>query len=50
MAEQSEIKQEEPKVTIEALIDFLEYEEALTTDKSTATRIRVLLKTLGVWK
>ena len=31
------------------LIEFLEYEEALTKDKETAGRIRILLKTLGIW-
>ena len=31
------------------LIEFLEYEEAVTTDKGTATRIRVLLINLGIW-
>ena len=39
----------EDQITVQALIDFLEYEEAMTTDKSTATRIRVLLKVLGIW-
>lgn len=37
------------RINIHQLIEFLEYEEALTTDKATATRIRVLLKTLGIW-
>lgn len=31
------------------LIEFLEYEEALTKDNETAGRIRILLKLLGVW-
>jgi len=31
------------------LIEFLEYEEALTKDKETATRIRKLLTKLGLW-
>ena len=30
-------------------ISFLEYEEALTKDKESASRIRVMLKLLGVW-
>jgi len=34
---------------IKQLISFLEYEEALTKDKETASRIRILLKLLGVW-
>jgi len=37
-------------ITLQGLIEFLEYEEAMTTDKSTATRIRVLLINLGIWK
>lgn len=45
-----EIKKDlEPEMTAKLLTDFLEYEEALTTDKSTATRIRVLLINLGIW-
>ena len=35
---------------LKQVIDFLEYEEALTKDKETASRIRILLKLLGVWK
>lgn len=31
------------------LIEFLEYEEALTKDKDTASRIRTLLIELGIW-
>jgi len=34
---------------IKKIIDFLEYEEALTKDPETANRIRILLKLLGVW-
>ena len=40
----------EDQITAKGLSDFLEYEEAMTTDKSTATRIRVLLINLGIWK
>lgn len=32
------------------LTDFLEYEEALTTDKESANRIKSLLKSIGVWQ
>jgi len=32
------------------LIDFLEYEEALTKDKDTASRIKSLLTSIGVWQ
>ena len=40
----------ELELTVKALIDFLEYEEAYTKDKETANRIRTLLKIMGVWK
>jgi hypothetical protein len=36
-------------INVQDLINFLEYEEALTQDKATALRIRVLLKKLGIW-
>lgn len=36
-------------ISVHALIEFLEYEEALTKDKETAARIRKLLIQLGVW-
>lgn len=36
-------------INIQTLIEFLEYEEALTKDPETANRIRILLKLLGVW-
>ena len=39
----------EPELTLKGVIDFLEYEEALTTDKATASRIRTLSILLGVW-
>ncbi len=32
------------------LLQFLEYEEALTKDKDTASRIRTLLINLKVWE
>ena len=32
-----------------ALMDFLEYEEALTNDKESAARIRNFLKKIGLW-
>ena len=45
-----EIKQDmEHELTTKALISFLEYEEALTKDKETASRIRNLLNLLGIW-
>jgi hypothetical protein len=36
-------------INLQKLIEFLEYEEALTKDKETAVRIRKLLTELGVW-
>ena len=32
------------------VIEFLEYEEALTKDSNTAGRIKILLKLMGIWK
>ncbi len=45
------ITKEKSEDTISAhkLIEFLEYEEALTKDKETANRIRKLLSDLGLW-
>lgn len=43
----SEVNQD--KINIHQLIEFLEYEEALTKDRETATRIRILLTQLGIW-
>ncbi len=40
---------ENQRIKIKVLTDFLEYEEALTKDKDTASRITTLLKELGVW-
>ena len=31
------------------VVEFLEYEEALTKDQHTAGRIRILLKLIGIW-
>lgn len=31
------------------VVEFLEYEEALTKDPATAGRIRILLKLIGIW-
>ena len=45
-----EIKKDmEPELTLKGVIEFLEYEEAMTKDPETAKRIRTLLKLLGVW-
>lgn len=48
MAEQIR-KDAEPELIAKGLIEFLEYEEALTKDKETAERIRTLLTNLGIW-
>lgn len=42
-------KDMEPELTLKAVINFLEYEEAYTKDKETAARIRNLLNLLGIW-
>lgn len=39
----------EPELTLKGVIEFLEYEEAYTKDKESASRIRTLLKLLRVW-
>lgn len=39
----------EPELTLKGVIEFLEYEEAYTKDKESASRIRTLLKLLGAW-
>jgi hypothetical protein len=49
MAEVTKGKELNDGINVQQLIDFLEYEEALTKDKETAQRIRILLKLLGVW-
>lgn len=36
-------------INVQDLINFLEYEEAFTKDKDTASRIRTLLTKLGIW-
>jgi hypothetical protein len=37
------------KINIKDLIEFLEYEESMTTDASSGTRIRIFLMSLGIW-
>jgi hypothetical protein len=49
MAEVTKGEELNDGINVQQLIEFLEYEEALTKDKETATRIRILLKLLGVW-
>jgi hypothetical protein len=49
MGEVTDTKDLIDPINIQKLIEFLEYEEALTKDKETAKRIRQLLKDLRVW-
>jgi hypothetical protein len=49
MAEITDINNLQDPINIQRLIEFLEYEEALTKDPATAGRIKLLLKLLGVW-
>lgn len=49
MAEITNAEDLEDKLTVKVFIDFLEYEEALTKDKETASRIKLLLQNLGIW-
>ena len=49
MAEVTKGKDLKDPINVQTIIDFLEYEEALTKDKETASRIRTLLKLLGIW-
>jgi hypothetical protein len=49
MAEITKSGELQDPINIQKLIEFLEYEEALTKDSATAGRIRILLKLLGVW-
>lgn len=53
MARTVHAKDETDKVIVvnaSDLLQFLEYEEALTKDKDTASRIRTLLINLKVWE
>lgn len=49
MAEITKLEDLHDKFSIKDLIEFLEYEEALTKDAMTAKRIRKVLTKLGVW-
>jgi hypothetical protein len=49
MAEIIKAEDLEDKLTAKIFIEFLEYEEALTKDKDTASRIKTLLTLLGIW-
>lgn len=49
MGEVTDTKDLIDPINIQKLIEFLEYEEALTKDKETAKRIRTLLTQLGIW-
>jgi hypothetical protein len=49
MGEVTKIENLIDSLSIQKLIEFLEYEEALTRDANTAKRIKELLKSLGIW-
>lgn len=49
MADITKAEDLQDRINVQQLIDFLEYEEALTKDKETSQRIKILLKLLGVW-
>jgi hypothetical protein len=49
MAEVTDTNKLIDPINIKTLIEFLEYEEALTKDRETATRITLLLKQLKIW-
>jgi hypothetical protein len=49
MAEITKADEIRDPINVQNLIEFLECEEALTNDKDTASRIRILLKLLGLW-
>lgn len=49
MAEITKLENLQDKFSLKDLIEFLEYEEALTKDGMTAKRIRKVLTKLGVW-
>lgn len=49
MGEVTDTKDLIDPINLQKLIEFLEYEEALTKDKETAARIRTLLTQLGIW-
>lgn len=37
------------KINIKTLIEFLEYEEGLTKDAESASRIKLFLTLIGIW-
>lgn len=49
MGDKTEINDLTDKISIKTLIEFLEYEEALTKDKDSAIRIKLFLTIIGVW-
>lgn len=49
MAEVTKGEDLKDEITVQKLIEFLEYEEAFTKDKDTASRITTLLKQLKIW-
>lgn len=49
MAEITNADELQDSINIKKLIEFLEYEEAMTDDRKSAARIAKLLKDLGIW-
>lgn len=49
MAEITKLENLHDKFSLKDLIEFLEYEEALTKDKDSAIRIKLFLTIIGVW-
>jgi hypothetical protein len=49
MSDKTDITNLIDKINIKDLIEFLEYEEAMTKDASSGTRIRIFLISLGIW-
>jgi len=49
MAEITKAEDLKDRINVQQLIDFLEYEEAMTDDRKSAARIAKLLKDLEIW-
>jgi len=49
MAEVIKMEDFQDKINPKTIIEFLEYEEAMTKDPETANRIKTFLKLIGIW-
>jgi hypothetical protein len=49
MAEVIKMEDFQDKINPKTIIEFLEYEEAMTKDPETANRIKTFLKLMGIW-